>query len=237
MFKQCTQHIVWLYYISHMVKDHSAREESLCCHYMDYSFWLAARDLLYAPFHRQDRTYQGIHYTSCVALAGTRNSSMGPPWGIDPTTTKLHLSLSHCYTNCVALTGTRNSSMGPMRDWSTDYKAISLFLFVIPTVTFVIPTVTNWVEREITQWVARRDQSNDHKATSRSFFLHHTNCEALAGTQNSSMGPPRAIKPTKPLHHDWMLYYGATSCSLNWWVHSIFIDENGLTKEIGKYFY
>ena len=38
-----------------------------------------ARVLLYAPSHRQDNTYHGLCYTSRGALAGTRNSSMGPP--------------------------------------------------------------------------------------------------------------------------------------------------------------
>ena len=36
----------------HMVKNHSAREESLCRHYMGYSFRLAATDISYPPFHR-----------------------------------------------------------------------------------------------------------------------------------------------------------------------------------------
>ena len=35
---------------------------------------------------RQDNTYHGLCYTSRGALAGTRNSSMGPPKRIDPTT-------------------------------------------------------------------------------------------------------------------------------------------------------
>ena len=41
---------------------------------MGYSFWLTAMVTLYAPSHRQ-----GICYTSRGALAGMRNSSMGPP--------------------------------------------------------------------------------------------------------------------------------------------------------------
>ena len=40
---------------------------------------LAARVLLYASFHRQGSTYYSLCYTSRGALAGTRNSSMGPP--------------------------------------------------------------------------------------------------------------------------------------------------------------
>ena len=42
-------------------------------------FYLAARDLLYAPCHRQDSTYHDLCYFSHGALAGVRYSSMGPP--------------------------------------------------------------------------------------------------------------------------------------------------------------
>ena len=55
------------------------REETSCCH-IGYSYRLTARVLLYAPSHRQDNTYHGLCYTSRGALAGTRNSSMGPPY-------------------------------------------------------------------------------------------------------------------------------------------------------------
>ena len=47
------------------------------CRHIGYSFRLTARVLLYAPSHRQDNTYHGLCYTSCGALAGTRNRSMG----------------------------------------------------------------------------------------------------------------------------------------------------------------
>ena len=73
-----------------------------CCRHIGYSFRLTARVLLHAPSHRQDSTYQGLCYTSRGALAGTRNSSMGPPhegsirWPIAPwanaLTTELHLA-------------------------------------------------------------------------------------------------------------------------------------------------
>ena len=49
------------------------------CHHIGYSYRLTARVLLYAPSHRQDNTYHGLCYTSRGAMAGTRNSSMGPP--------------------------------------------------------------------------------------------------------------------------------------------------------------
>ena len=54
------------------------RKETRCRH-IGYSYRLTARILLYAPSHRQDNTYHGLCYTSRGALAGTRNSSMGPP--------------------------------------------------------------------------------------------------------------------------------------------------------------
>ena len=54
------------------------REETRCCH-IGYSYRLTARVLLYAPSHRQDSTYHSLCYTSRRALAGMRNSSMGPP--------------------------------------------------------------------------------------------------------------------------------------------------------------
>ena len=54
------------------------RKETRCRH-IGYSYRLTARVLLYAPSRRQDSTYHGLCYTSRGALAGTRNSSMGPP--------------------------------------------------------------------------------------------------------------------------------------------------------------
>ena len=76
-------HFIYGYMTSH----HSNSErEKTCCSHMGYSFRLAARVLLYASSHRQDNTYHGLCYTSRGALAGTRNSSMGPLWRIDPTT-------------------------------------------------------------------------------------------------------------------------------------------------------
>ena len=58
-----------LYGVRHMVKDHSD----------SYSFRLTARVLIYASSHRQESTYHSLCYTSRGALAGMRNSSMGPP--------------------------------------------------------------------------------------------------------------------------------------------------------------
>ena len=54
------------------------RKETRCRH-IGYCYRLTARVLLYAPSHRQDNTYHGLCYTRHGSLAGTRNSSMGPP--------------------------------------------------------------------------------------------------------------------------------------------------------------
>ena len=56
-------------------------------------FWFA--DLLYAQSYRQDNTFHSFCYTSCGTLAGMRNSSVGPPWGIDLMT---HITMSWCST-------------------------------------------------------------------------------------------------------------------------------------------
>ena len=42
---------------------------------MDYSFQIAARDLLFSISHRQDSTYYSLYYTSRGALIGTSNES------------------------------------------------------------------------------------------------------------------------------------------------------------------
>ena len=88
-----------LYGVRYMVKDHSDSERGnpLPPHRL-----LAARVIWYASSHRQDNTYLSLCYTSCGALAGTRNSSMGlphegsirrpiAPWA-NALTTELHLA-------------------------------------------------------------------------------------------------------------------------------------------------
>ena len=54
-------------------------------------FPVRSRVLFYAPSHRQDSTYLDLCYTSHGALAGTRNSSMGPPCGIDLKTLRTYI--------------------------------------------------------------------------------------------------------------------------------------------------
>ena len=71
-----------LYGVGHnVVKDHSdsERERKIRFRHIGYSFRLSARVVLYASFHRDRITHiTAFVYTSRGALAGTRNSSMGP---------------------------------------------------------------------------------------------------------------------------------------------------------------
>ena len=75
-----------LYGDGHMIKDHSDSERGnpLLPHRL--LFLNSSKGYFYASSHRQDKTYHSLCYTSRGALAGTRNSSMGPQWRIDPTT-------------------------------------------------------------------------------------------------------------------------------------------------------
>ena len=68
-----------LYGVRHMVKDHSDSEKGNPLQPHRLLFLINSKGSLYAPSHRQDITYHVLCYTSCGALAGTRNSSMGSP--------------------------------------------------------------------------------------------------------------------------------------------------------------
>ena len=69
-----------------MVKDHWDSVRGKSFRHMGYSFWLAARVLLYASSHRQENIYHGLCYTSRGAQVGTIFSSMVRSRRIDPTT-------------------------------------------------------------------------------------------------------------------------------------------------------
>ena len=64
---------------THFIYGYMASDIWLRTILIGYYYRLTARVLLYAPSHRQDNTYHDLCYTSRGALAGTRNSSMGPP--------------------------------------------------------------------------------------------------------------------------------------------------------------
>ena len=74
-----TLYFMDIWSLRHMVTDDTdSKRLETHCHHICYSFWLAARVLLYASFHRQDNTYHSLCFTSRGALAAMRNSSMGP---------------------------------------------------------------------------------------------------------------------------------------------------------------
>ena len=69
-----------LYGVTHMVKDHSDSERRNPLPPYGLLFPIKSKgSFLYAPYHRQHSTYHGLCYISRGALAGTRNSPMGPP--------------------------------------------------------------------------------------------------------------------------------------------------------------
>ena len=83
-----------LYGVRHMVTDHSDSERGNPLLPHGLLFPVSSKGSLYASSHRHN-TYHSLCYTSHGALAGTRNSSMGPPWRIDPMT---HRTMSeHSY--------------------------------------------------------------------------------------------------------------------------------------------
>ena len=94
------------------------RKETHCRH-IGYSYRLTARVLLYAPSHRQDNTYHGLCYTSHGALAGTRNSSMGPPH--EASIQRTHRTMSERSTSelhlapCSVLKHSTNVLKSPLR--------------------------------------------------------------------------------------------------------------------------
>ena len=72
-----------LYGVRHTVKDHSDSEKGNPLPPHRLLLLINSKgSFIYiynAPSHRQDKTYHSLCYTSRGALAGVRNSSMGPP--------------------------------------------------------------------------------------------------------------------------------------------------------------
>ena len=78
MFYLTTHSTLWLYGVRHMVKDHSDSERGNPLPPHRLLFPINSKDSFICTI-RQDSTYHSLCYTSRGALAGTRNSSMGPP--------------------------------------------------------------------------------------------------------------------------------------------------------------
>ena len=75
-----------LYGIGHMIEDHSDSERRNPLPPLPGLLFSISIILLYAPSHRQDSTYHSLCYISHGALAETKNTSVGLPWRINPTT-------------------------------------------------------------------------------------------------------------------------------------------------------
>ena len=133
---------------------------------MGYSFRLAARVLLYASSHRQDNTYPSLCYTSRGALAGTRNSAMGPPhegsirrpiapWA-NSLTMELHLAPLRKEVN-ILFNGAHNTfylwlyGVGHMVKDLLDRESGNSFWLadtIVHSTTVVTPVVEYWLEQE-----------------------------------------------------------------------------------------
>ena len=75
-----------LYGIIHMVKDHSDSERGNPLPPHGLLFPISSKGSFICTIPETGQHIPRIWYTSRGALAGTRNSWLGPPWRIDPTT-------------------------------------------------------------------------------------------------------------------------------------------------------
>ena len=106
-----------------------AKEETQSYH-MGHSFQLAGFFYMHYP-HRHDRTYQGLCYTSCGALVGTRYSSMGPPWRINPMnhcTMEQHLTPRISESDVLTHSNVINARSKPLIKSSHDRKSKTLLV-------------------------------------------------------------------------------------------------------------
>ena len=162
---------------------------------MSYSFRLAARGLLYAPYHRQDITYDSLVYTSCGALAGTKIAQWVQPmkdWSDDPLHHERTLLPQSYISHLKSCEVTWSQNRG-------DNILMSCVLYSLAD-WYIVHYVLSAVNFSFT----RNTLSETHQSET-SHSLCHTSCGALAGTRNSSMGPPWRIDLT-------------THCTMSGWL-------------------
>ena len=106
------------------------REETRC-RYMGYSFRLAARVLLYAPSHSQDRTYHSLCYTNRGSLAGTRNSSMGHHEGLIQRPSHYELTITLDLHLAQTETNTKVTYLNWEKQWHLGYSQSSPVVQVV----------------------------------------------------------------------------------------------------------
>ena len=146
------------------------REETRCQH-MGYSFRLTARVLLYAPSHRQDSTYHDLCYTSCGALAETRRCCND--------TRDLGMTCTHVER----IDSTPLESIEREREmfYLTTHSTHFIYGYMESDI-WLIPIL---IVRKETRC---RHMGYSYRLTAR--VLLYAPSQALAGTRNSSMGPP-----------------------------------------------
>ena len=117
-------------------------------------------------FHRQDGTYI-LCYTSCGALAGTRNGSV---FICTTPQTGWHI---HTLLHQLWSTGWNEKWLSFYMHHPTDRMAHTYF---------VTPVVEHWLEREMAQFLYAPPHRQDG-----TYILYYTSCGALAGTRNGSI--------------------------------------------------
>ena len=120
-------------------------------------------------------------------LAGTRISSMSPPWGIDPMI--YHTMSRHSTTQLHLTPGWNENEFNEptMRDRSNDLSHHEQTLYHLAT-------SHSWLERELVQW-AHHEGLIQWSITPWADTLPLSYISLLAGTRISSMSPPWGIDP------------------------------------------
>ena len=178
---------------------------------MGYSFRLEARVLFYALSHRQDSTYHGL----CDAMAGTRNSSMCPPWGIDPMT---YNTMSRCSTTKgIATKGERGRNFFYLTTHSTHfiygYMASDIWLRIILIVRKETRCRHIGYSYRLTARVLL--YASSHRQDSTYHGLCYTSRGALAGMRTT-----KGVKVTEKSYHAhtsslWTVCRNSRTCNPN----------------------
>ena len=184
------------------------------CRHIGYSLQLAERVLLYTSTHRQNNAYHGLCYTSRGTLAGTRNSWMGPPRRIDPTTDRTMSERS--YHGATSRSSAHRCITKPARFCFYDSRKREMFYLTTHSTHFIYGYMASdiWLR---TILIVRKETRCRHigysyRLTARVLLyapshrqdntyhgLCYTSRGALAETINSSMGPPREGSIQRPI--------------------------------------
>ena len=170
-----------------------------CCRHMGYSYRLTARVLLYAPSHRQDSIYHNLCYTSRGALVGTRNTDI---WNLN---NKIY-GVNEKGGN--KRKGIKERKRNKGKNWDREKKVLkSISLFVVREKNVLFNNALNtfylrfYLASDIWLRTILIVRKETHRQDNTYYGLCYTSHGALAGTRNSSMGPPHEgsiRRPTAP---------------------------------------